>query len=221
MTSMAEPDARTRLREAALELFGRRGIEGTSTRAILAAAGLRNPSAINYHFGSKNQLVEDLVGELIQGTAPVLQRQIALVRGSEPPTIEAWAAIAVDSATDLVSTERGRLLARLWWDYDASSQPSPLESFLSSGSEFAISWQAAVDVVFPDLPHLVAVTRNVVMLRTLEWMIARRAGRILNPGTAPLVRTNELAVARQLMLEIAVGILAAPTELGEDDLVMG
>ena len=50
---MDEPDARTRLREAALDLFGRQGVAATSTREILAAAGMRNPSAISYHFGSK------------------------------------------------------------------------------------------------------------------------------------------------------------------------
>ena len=78
MADGATSDVRTRLREVALELFGRQGVRDTSTREILAAAGLRNPSAISYHFGSKAELVDDLVNELIGGTAPVLQRQIEL-----------------------------------------------------------------------------------------------------------------------------------------------
>ncbi|MGZ4690196.1 MAG: TetR family transcriptional regulator [Acidimicrobiia bacterium] len=36
---MDESDARTRLREAALDLFGRQGVAATSTREILKAAG--------------------------------------------------------------------------------------------------------------------------------------------------------------------------------------
>ncbi len=35
------PDARTRLREVALDLFGRQGVRETSTRQILTAAGMR------------------------------------------------------------------------------------------------------------------------------------------------------------------------------------
>jgi AcrR family transcriptional regulator len=216
-----ERDAKTRLRDAALELFGRRGIEATSTRSIPAAAGLRNPSAINYHFGSKNGLVENLVGDLVQGTAPVLQLQAALVAGGRSTTVEEWATVAVDSAIDLISTERGRLLARLWWEYDGVVHPHALEAFLGSGSPIAREWQDAVAVVFPDLPRLVAVTRNIVMFRTLEWMIARRAGRMLNEDPDAMMRAANEAAARRLMLEIAVAILAAPTELGEQDILVG
>jgi AcrR family transcriptional regulator len=222
---MAGRNARTRLRDAALELFGRRGIEATSTRSILAAAGLRNPSAINYHFGSKQGLVEDLVGDLIQGTAPVLQLQAALVEGGRSTTVAEWAAVAVDSAIELISTERGRLLARLWWEYDGVVHPHALEKFLGSGSPIAREWQEAVRVVFPDLPPLVAVTRNMVMLRTLEWMIARRAGRILaeadgKPPAVPVIRADDPDVARRLMLEIAVAILSAPTTLDAQDITV-
>jgi AcrR family transcriptional regulator len=217
---VVDADARTRLREAALELLGRQGIAATSTRAILTAAGLRNPSAINYHFGSKAQLVEDLVGELISGTAPVLQRQIALAEGPEP-TVTSWAGIAVDSAMELIATKRGCLLARLWWDYDNSVQPNALESFVTSDNPIAVEWRDAVGAVFDFLPVLVGVARNVVMLRTLELMIARRAARLLAPETVSLIRVEDPDAARQLMLEVAVGMLTAPTALGDDAVAIG
>jgi AcrR family transcriptional regulator len=213
-------DARTRLRDAALDLFGRRGVNATSTRAILAEAGLRNPSAINYHFGSKAQLVEDLVGELIHGQAPVMQRQVTLAREARP-TVEAWTSVAVDSASDLISTERGCLLARLWWEYDGSVQPTAFEMFLLSGHPLAESWTEAVVRTFPELPRQVAVTRNVIMLRTLEWMIARRAARILGALDVPTLQMDDAERFRVLMLEIAVAMLAAPTRLREGDITLG
>jgi AcrR family transcriptional regulator len=218
---MADADARTRLREAALDLFGRQGINATSTRAILSAAGLRNPSAINYHFGSKGELVTDLVRELILGTAPVLQLQIALASGPEPPSVEDWAAVAADSALELTSTTRGCLLARVWWEYDNTVRPTALESFLGSGSAVAEAWQDAVARVLPSLPRLVAVTRNVVMLRTLELMTARRAWRLLTADPEPMLRAESDAAARMLMHEVAVAILSAPTELEEGDIAVG
>src|SRR4051794_24760566 len=117
-SEMPESDVRTRLREVALDLFGRHGVRETSTRQILTVAGLKNPSAISYHFGSKAELVDDLVGELYRGLAPVMQLQTELAAGAAAPTIEAWTAVAVDSSAELISTERGCLLARLWWEYD-------------------------------------------------------------------------------------------------------
>jgi AcrR family transcriptional regulator len=218
---VGDADARTRLREAALGLFGRQGVHATSTRAILQAAGLRNPSAINYHFGSKAGLVDDLVGELIAYAAPVMEQQIALASAPERPPLATWAGLAVDSAVDLVATERGCLLARLWWEYDASMHPAAFEAFLASGQPSAIAWQDAVERVFPELPRLLAVSRNVIMLRTLEWMVTRRANRLLSPGTGAMLRAKDDSVVRQLMLETAVGILAAPTTLGADAVSLG
>jgi AcrR family transcriptional regulator len=51
----ATPDPRQHLVLAALDLFGRNGLEGTSTREIARAAG-RPMSAITYHFGGKDEL---------------------------------------------------------------------------------------------------------------------------------------------------------------------
>ncbi|MGE4430359.1 MAG: TetR/AcrR family transcriptional regulator [Sphingobium sp.] len=45
---------------AAERLFARQGIEGTSLREISAAAGLSNNSSVQYHFGSKETLLENL-----------------------------------------------------------------------------------------------------------------------------------------------------------------
>lgn len=43
--------------EVAEALFAARGVEGVSTRDIAAAAGQRNTSAVNYHFGSRDGLL--------------------------------------------------------------------------------------------------------------------------------------------------------------------
>lgn len=51
----APPDTRQALLVAAGELFAEKGLEGTSVREIVAKAGA-TLSAVNYHFGSKEQL---------------------------------------------------------------------------------------------------------------------------------------------------------------------
>src|SRR5690242_18161012 len=50
-------ETRTRILDAAEELFMQHGFEATSMRALTARAGV-NLAAVNYHFGSKHALIE-------------------------------------------------------------------------------------------------------------------------------------------------------------------
>jgi AcrR family transcriptional regulator len=211
-------DARVRLREVALDLFGRQGVRDTSTREILKAAGMRNPSAITYHFGSKAELVEDLVRDVVQSETPVMQVQVELASRVPRSSIEEWVMVAVDSSARLISTERGCLLARLWWEYDGHLRPAVFEEFLGSDLPLATAWLGAVEIMFPDLPGYIGVARNVTMLRTLEWMIARRAGRILTGHPSPALRMDQPEAFHQLMAEVAISIVSAPTKLTESDI---
>ena len=180
-------DTRTRLREVALDLFGRHGIAGTSTRAILKAADLRNPSAISYYFKSKAGLVEDLVAELRAEAWPVVQLQVDLASGGTP-TLEEWAAVAADSAGHLVATERGLLMARMLWEYDCMISPNAFEDFLGSGDPLALAWQDAITVTFPHFPPTVAIARNFLVVHTIEWLLARYARRVLLGEPSPTLK---------------------------------
>src|SRR3982750_1892652 len=50
-------ETRTRILDAAEELFMQHGFEATSMRALTARASV-NLAAVNYHFGSKHALIE-------------------------------------------------------------------------------------------------------------------------------------------------------------------
>src|ERR1043165_3486317 len=50
-------ETRTRILDAAEELFMQHGFEGTSMRLLTTQAGV-NLAAVNYHFGSKDALIE-------------------------------------------------------------------------------------------------------------------------------------------------------------------
>ncbi|MBB5084769.1 TetR/AcrR family transcriptional regulator [Nonomuraea endophytica] len=76
MRSDSDLTARARIRDAALDLFGREGVNRVSVRAIAAQAGV-SPALVLHHFGSKDglrkacdaYLVEMLRGD---GTSPDL-----------------------------------------------------------------------------------------------------------------------------------------------------
>src|SRR5258708_18044674 len=52
-------ETRTRILDTAEELFMLHGFEGTSMRLLTSSAGV-NLAAVNYHFGSKDALIEAL-----------------------------------------------------------------------------------------------------------------------------------------------------------------
>lgn len=54
-------DTRGRLLRAAERLFARHGVHGVTVRQLNAAAGVRNTSALHYHFGSRDGLVRAIV----------------------------------------------------------------------------------------------------------------------------------------------------------------
>jgi AcrR family transcriptional regulator len=62
------PDGRTtreRIKRAARELFALNGVEAVTVRDIVRAAGGKNVSALNYYFGSKEELIETLIRDAL------------------------------------------------------------------------------------------------------------------------------------------------------------
>ncbi|GGC77839.1 helix-turn-helix domain-containing protein [Chelatococcus reniformis] len=53
--------SRVRIKAVALKLFATRGMADVSTREIAQVCGLRNAGSVNYHFGTKQELVAELV----------------------------------------------------------------------------------------------------------------------------------------------------------------
>jgi AcrR family transcriptional regulator len=76
-------DTRTRLLDAARDLFIAHGFQGTSTRAIAAGAGC-NLSLIKYYFGSKEGLLRAVLQPEIESVRPLIES----LAGDGPPTPE-------------------------------------------------------------------------------------------------------------------------------------
>ncbi|MEO3744800.1 TetR family transcriptional regulator [Plantactinospora sp. B5E13] len=66
------PDTRSRIAEVARELFLRHGYQGTTVRAVAAAAGV-DPALISYHFGSKQGLFGQSLNLLCVGSPALVE----------------------------------------------------------------------------------------------------------------------------------------------------
>ena len=72
-------DTKTRILDAAEELFTRHGFEATSLRSLTAAAGV-DLAAVNYHFGSKEVLFQAVLTRRLD---PMNQERIELLEALE------------------------------------------------------------------------------------------------------------------------------------------
>lgn len=110
-------DTRTRILDTAEILFAERGFESVSLRHITAEADV-NLASVNYHFGSKEALIDEVIARRLQ---PINQRRLKLLDESiqaargEPLPLEALVDCFVTPVIDTVreSAHSERLFSRL------------------------------------------------------------------------------------------------------------
>jgi AcrR family transcriptional regulator len=118
-----------RILGAAEELFARHGFEGASLRQLTAAAGV-NLAAVNYHFGSKDRLIEEVFRRRLDQLNSRRMAGLQKVAGEPDTTIEEVLAAFIVPALELSHDGNGslfmRVLARAFAEHDDT-----LRKFLS------------------------------------------------------------------------------------------
>src|ERR1017187_9972164 len=105
-------DTKTRILDTAEKLFGQNGFEATSLRDITAEAQV-NLAAINYHFQTKDSLIDAVIQRRIE---PVNQRRLEMLDSAGPnPSVEqivqAFVAPVLERYTTTMMPLMGRVLA--------------------------------------------------------------------------------------------------------------
>ena len=109
---IVKSDTKSRILDAAEKLFGMNGFDSTSLRDITTAADV-NLAAINYHFQSKDCLIDAIVARRIE---PVNKKRFELLEAAGPhPTVEqilyAFLAPVMQVKTDAMVPLIGRILS--------------------------------------------------------------------------------------------------------------
>ncbi len=95
---MSQPDTKERILDVAEELFARQGFHATSLRAITGAAEV-NLAAVNYHFGSKEALLD-----------AVFERRLTPLNRERQARLDAVQAVAATEGRPLRAEEVLRAL---------------------------------------------------------------------------------------------------------------
>lgn len=176
MFLVAEIDTRVRILDAAETLFMEFGFEATTLRQITGKAQV-NLAAVNYHFGSKEALIQELFRRrltwLNEQRIQALDRLEAEARGAplKPSQIlDAFFGVAVKMASDRVGGGRNfmRLLGRTY------TEPSEfVRRFLAEEYSTAISrFKQALFKSLPDVPREEILWRFHFMLGAMSYAIS-------------------------------------------------
>lgn len=104
----AASQTRDRLLDAAETLFATEGFGAVTTRAILRAAGQRNESALHYHFGGRQGLIEALherrMDQLAGHRGAFIEK---LLTRKAPFSVQDLAEVQVQSIATLAGSDEG------------------------------------------------------------------------------------------------------------------
>jgi AcrR family transcriptional regulator len=197
-------DTRDRLLDAAQELFAQAGSWTTPLARVVRAAGQRNQSAIQYHFGSREELIYALIER--DRAREMQERQARLDRlevdGGTCDLRTAVAALVLPSCATLTEP-RGRRLRMIIADVargigdDQLADPRPPDLARTI---------RLIEAAMPPLPRGARATRIAAALRLLIEMTAARA-RTIEAGQRPLVGARSF---ERDLLEMLHSLLSAP-----------
>lgn len=154
-------ETKQRIIAVAIDMFGRQGFAGTSTRDIAAAAAVNTP-AIQYYFDGKlglyNACIDQLSGNVSQ--------QI------EPALVACRAAVAANASLDDVIACLGKVQDRLLESFFVDEEGAAIRRILA--------WEDAADEA-PMSEELMRDRLGMPLVETFRQAIARVAGDRLRP----------------------------------------
>ncbi|MFF1378205.1 TetR family transcriptional regulator [Streptomyces sp. NPDC058308] len=112
MARTSGPQTREKLLRAGEEVFAAQGVDGAQLRDIVRLAGQSNPSAVQYHFGSRGGLLDAVMAERQRRTEQVLTAELERAGEAAAGLRGLLTALVNAEATEL-RTERGRRCLRI------------------------------------------------------------------------------------------------------------
>jgi AcrR family transcriptional regulator len=209
-----KPQTETQIRilDAAEELFMQHGFEGASMRMLTAKAGV-NLAAINYHFGSKDALIEAVFRRRLDAMNAERIAQLDRLEqeaAGAPLTAEAIIRAFIGASLRMIEDARGggrnfiRLLGR------AYTEPAkPIRALIGQMYAPAMErFKAAFVRALPELPKDELVWRMHFMFGTLAYTLAATDTVQLIAGAKPEDRYDARLLEDRLTAFMGAGLHA-------------
>ena len=178
-------ETRAELVEAALDVFGRLGFEGASTRAIAKAAGA-NLAAIVYHFGGKEALylavAEHVADSIAARIGPTIATAANPTATADPAAARAALGVLIDTFIEVIL---GVADAERWARFLVREQMQPTAAFdviyrfMNGAAETATRLVATIlgeresdDVKL----RVITLIGQILVFRVAQTLVLRRMG---------------------------------------------
>ena len=204
-------ETRTRILDAAEELFMQHGFEGASMRQLTTKAGV-NLAAVNYHFGSKDALIEAVFRRRLD---PMNAARSAALEALEATgrTLAPEAIIRAFVGESLRMIEDNRNGGRNFIRLLGRTYTEPAKSIRALiGQMYAPTierYKTALERALPQMPREELVWRMHFMFGTLSYTLAATDAVQLIAGSKPEDRHDARLLEDRLTAFLAAG-LAAP-----------
>jgi AcrR family transcriptional regulator len=202
-------ETRTRILDAAEELFMQHGFEGTSMRHLTSRAGV-NLAAVNYHFGSKDALIEAVFQRRLDPMNAARIAELGRLEASGSPSAEAVIRAFVGPGLRMIEDAKGggrnfiRLLGRTY------TEPAKAIRALI-GQMYAPTmerYKSALERALPQMPREELVWRMHFMFGTLAYTLAATDTVQLIAGCKPEDRYDARLLEERLTAFLAAGLHA-------------
>lgn len=205
-------ETRTRILDAAESLFMQHGFEATSMRLLTSTAGV-NLAAVNYHFGSKDALIEALFRRRLD---PMNAERVAALdqlereAGGAPLPPERIIRVFVRPSLRMIEDTAGggrnfiRLLGRTY-----TEPAAPIRSLIGQLYAPAMErFKQAFVRALPELPRDELVWRMHFMFGTLSYTLAATDTVQLIAGCKPEDRYDARLLEERLAAFLTAGLCA-------------
>jgi AcrR family transcriptional regulator len=205
-------DTRTKLLLAAERLFAMHGPAGTSSRAIMAEAGQKNASAINYYFPTRDALIDAICALRMEPINRDRLERIARYLSDKPVAgdrLRALIAILCEPALAAVVEAKGNSFFRRFLAQAINNPSSNFHAIVRDRYDTSI--RQLVPLMREELPHLpraIANKRISMLIRTSSYMSAHLEAQ--SEGRPWSTRKDELSFELELMIDAYVGLLQGP-----------
>jgi len=191
-----------RLIKVAEQLFAERGVEGVSLRQIANAAGTANNAAVQYHFGSKEALVQAIFEFRIP---QVVERRTVLRSRADPQDLRAQVEAHLLPVVDLAELKRCYYTTFLEQFQGLGLRDHPFMRLPDSLRESHRDFLRATAALLPGLPEEIRQIRLAQMTAMCLHACAdrERSNRSDDPPVSFALHVNNL-------FDALVGYLTAP-----------
>jgi AcrR family transcriptional regulator len=209
-------ETRTRILDVAEELFMQHGFEATSMRLLTSTARV-NLAAVNYHFGSKDALIEALFRRRLDpmnaeriGALDALEQQAGERPLAPEQIIRAFIGASLRMIEDVKDGGRNfiRLLGRTY-----TEPAKQIRALIGQLHAPAMErFKAAFARALPEVPRDELVWRMHFMFGTLSYTLAATDTVQLLAGCKPEDRYDAKLLEARLVAFLSAGLLAPPPQ---------